>query len=105
PAEMPAPFDAGAAREPGVHLHWAMPDALLRGTLTTKPDGSTNRLELAALPDRWLVLRLFGPSGAAQVATRGWVVCADIGAVVELADWSGEQSLPAAKRHAVAPNE
>src|SRR5439155_8183653 len=61
PAEMPAPFDAGAAREPGVHLHWAMPDALLRGTLTTKPDGSTNRLELAALPDRWLVLRLFGP--------------------------------------------
>src|SRR5436190_18902581 len=105
PAEMPAPFDAGAAREPGVHLHWAMPDALLRGTLTTKPDGSRNRLELAALPDRWLVLRLYVPSGAAQVATRGWVVCADTGTVVGLADWAGEQSPPAAKRRTVAPNE
>jgi hypothetical protein len=104
-AEMPAPFDPGAAREPGVHLHWAMPDALLRGTLTTKPDGSTNRLELAALPDRWLVLRLFAPSGATQVASRGWVVCADVGTVVELADWTGEQSPPAAERRTVAPDE
>ena len=31
---LPDPFDARARRgRPGVHLHWAMPDALLRGTL------------------------------------------------------------------------
>ena len=27
----PVPFDGGAALSAGVHLHWAMPDALLRG--------------------------------------------------------------------------
>ena len=34
---MPDPFDAGAPRAAGVHLHWAMPDALLRGTLQRQP--------------------------------------------------------------------
>ena len=29
----PAPFAAAQPRDPGVHLHWAMPDALLAGTL------------------------------------------------------------------------
>jgi hypothetical protein len=102
---MPGPFDPGAVRDPGVHLHWAMPDALLRGTLETRPDGSTNRLSLAALPDRWLVLRLLAPAGAQQAAARGWVICADIAAVVDLAAWQGEQALPAGQRHAVAPAE
>src|SRR5687767_11491933 len=43
---MPDPFDAGEPRPPGVHLHWAMPDALLRGTLKERTDGSANRLAL-----------------------------------------------------------
>ena len=30
---MPDPFTDGSPRTPGVHLHWAMPDALLRGTM------------------------------------------------------------------------
>jgi hypothetical protein len=102
---MPRPFDPGKSRDPGVHLHWAMPDALLRGTLQTMPDGSTNRLGLAALPDRWLVLRLLVAAGASDVTTRGWVICADIGTVVDLAAWNGEQSLPAAKRHTIAAGE
>ena len=104
-APMPVPFDPGVPRAPGVHLHWAMPDALLRGTLRRRPDEATNRLDLPPLPDRWLVLRLFVPHGATQVAVRGWVVCADIGTVVPLASWSGEQSVPAAARHTVAPAE
>jgi hypothetical protein len=29
----PPPFTDGAARAPGVYLHWALPDALLRGAL------------------------------------------------------------------------
>jgi len=102
---MPEPFDAGVVPDPGVHLHWAMPDALLTGTLETKPDEATNRLSLAALPDRWLVLRMLVPTGASQAALRGWLICADIGTVVDLSAWQGEQSLPPAKRHTVAADE
>ncbi len=36
---MPAPFDEGSPRPAGVHLHWAMPDALLRGELDTAESG------------------------------------------------------------------
>src|SRR5215211_1808609 len=28
----PPPFETGLPRAPGVHLHWALPDALLRGS-------------------------------------------------------------------------
>ncbi len=104
-ATMPAPFDPAAPRDPGIHLHWAMPDALLRGTLAQRPDGSTNRLGLPALPDRWLVLRLLAPEGATEVSSRGWVLCADTGTVVALDQWAGEQAPPAAARHTVLPAE
>src|SRR5439155_140545 len=36
PAAAPDPFDPGQARPPRIHLHWAMPDALLRGPLATR---------------------------------------------------------------------
>ena len=39
---MPAPFAEGKPRPAGVHLHWAMPDALLRGKLETRADASAN---------------------------------------------------------------
>jgi hypothetical protein len=101
-APMPSPFDPGTPRVPGVYLHWAMPDALLRGSLTRQPDGATNRLGLPALPDRWLVLRMLVMSGAPSVQTTGWVILADTGTVVPLDDWHGEQALPPAARHTVA---
>ena len=104
-APMPAPFDPGVARAPGVYLHWAMPDALLRGSLTRQPDDATNRLGLPALPDRWLVLRMLVMSGASTVQTTGWVILADTGTIVPLDDWHGEQALPPAARHTVAPAE
>ena len=104
-APAPAPFADAGPRPPGVHLHWSMPDALLDGTLATRPDGTTNRLGLPALPDRWLVLRLGVPAGASSVAVTGWVLCADTGTVVPLAGWSGEQGLPPAARHTVAAAE
>ena len=65
-----------------------MPDALLRGSLADR--GAGNRLALPALPDRWLVLRIFVPKvagGASQAAFRGWVIEADRGRVVPLGDW------------------
>ncbi len=84
-AGFPAPFDGGAKRPPGVHLHWAMPDALVRGELATGT--GSNRLSLPALPDRWVVLRLLTPVGATQVAVRGWVLEADRAVAVDLAEW------------------
>lgn len=40
----------------GVHLHWALPDALTRGrSETTKEHGQ--RMNFPAVPDRWLVTR------------------------------------------------
>ena len=49
----------------GVHVHWAMPDALTRAT----GDAAT----FPALPNRWLVTRIVG----AGVSSRHWVVESD----------------------------
>ena len=74
-----------APREPGVHLHWAMPDALLRGALGDH--GETNRLKLPPLPDRFVVLRLLVPRGQRTPHVRGWVIEADTARVVPLGVW------------------
>ena len=58
----------GPPRPAGVHLHWAMPDALLRGKLAD--NGPTNRLSLPPLPDRWIVLRVVAPKGASAPIVR-----------------------------------
>lgn len=85
---MPAPFDEGSPRPPGVHLHWAMPDALLRGQLTVANQASGNKLGLPALPDRWVVLRLLYPVDGHQPAVTGWVIEADRAVTVPLPEWS-----------------
>ncbi|MFT3666671.1 hypothetical protein [Piscinibacter sp.] len=84
---LPDPFDEGSPRPAGVHLHWAMPDALLRGTLAPADDGSANRLALPPLPDRWVVLRLVLPRGGAEPVLSGWVLEADRAVAVPLAQW------------------
>lgn len=88
PEPMPAPFDPGVTRPPGVHLHWALPDALLRGTLEDRR-GQPNRLDLPPLPDRWVVLRLVAPRDALIVHVSGWVIESDTARVVPLAAWKG----------------
>jgi hypothetical protein len=87
-AGMPDPFDAGTPRPAGVHLHWAMPDALLRGTLKERGAGTTNRLFLPLLPDRWVVLRVILPRGASEVVVTGWVLEADRAVAVPLGSWT-----------------
>ncbi len=52
----------------GVHLHWAMPDALTQGVRLGK------RLDFPALPDRWLVSRRNRASGETE---RSWIVESD----------------------------
>ena len=66
----PPPFEALARpRAPGAYLHWAMPDALARGH-----QDAQGQLQLAALPDRWLVLRLSGAPGAPQRRVDAWLL-------------------------------
>jgi hypothetical protein len=87
PEPMPQPFDDGVKRPAGVHLHWAMPDSLLDGTLTDRDRGAENRLSLPPLPDRWVVLRLAVPREATRAVVSGWVIEADRTTVTPLADW------------------
>jgi hypothetical protein len=91
---MPDPFDPGEERPSGVHLHWAMPDALLRGSVTERADGSPNKLSMPVLPDRWVVLRIVLPVGATDVVTTGWVIEADRAVAVPLGSWSEGATLP-----------
>jgi hypothetical protein len=51
------PFnDSNALLEPGVHLHWSLPDALTRAVHTQGPDGK-DHLEFPVVPNRWFVVR------------------------------------------------
>jgi len=87
PEAMPEPFADGVTRPAGVHLHWAPPDALLRGEITDPPTDAANRLSLPALPDRWVVLRIIAPTGASTPHVRGWVLEADTARAVPLEQW------------------
>ncbi|CAN5780230.1 hypothetical protein BH18ACT2_BH18ACT2_13070 [soil metagenome] len=91
---MPDPFTDGEPRPPGVHLHWAMPDALLRGRLAQDAT-ATNRLGLPPLPDRWVVLRLLHPRGASDPVVTGWVIEADRAIAVPIEQWREDDSIPA----------
>ena len=81
----PLPFDGGAVKAPGVHLHWAMPDSLLRG----RDNPTTKRLEFPALPDRWVVVRALMPRGGSRALASGWVIDASSGAITPLAEFAG----------------
>lgn len=81
----PGPFDGGAPLPAGVHLHWAMPDALLRG----RHDQATSNIALPALPDRWVVLRTVLPATWHTAHVKGWIVDATSGQVLPLETFSG----------------
>ncbi len=81
----PEPFAPGESIAPGVHLHWALPDALLRG----EESAAGRELELPQLPDRWVVLRALFPVGLARPMLRGWVIDARKGSVTPLAGFDG----------------
>ena len=81
----PEPFAVGGPRAAGVHLHWAMPDALLRGT----HDEAASALVMPALPDRWVVVRTLLPEGGRLVHVKGWIVDAAKGSVTALDGFDG----------------
>jgi hypothetical protein len=98
----PPPFqNLAAARPPGVYLHWALPSALTRGNDTSPGTGSsanaaasstsgtnsgsttnttptsnatTAATVFPAIPDRWLVVRVFASPTPGRRAIRGWVL-------------------------------
>ncbi|MEO5588051.1 MAG: hypothetical protein ABIS03_00595 [Gemmatimonadaceae bacterium] len=74
-------LEPGAPRQRGVHLHWAMPDALTRGK---RSDAGPS---FPALPDRWAVLRLLAPGSGGPVQIRGWVIEAETARVIPLESW------------------
>lgn len=56
--------------EQGVHLHWALPDALTRAST------ETGQLDFPAVPNRWLLTR-FVLQGNAAPQTKSWVIISD----------------------------
>ncbi len=87
-ADDPAPFAEGTARQPGVHLHWAMPDALLG----VRHDQSTGGPSVTPLPDAWVVVRTLQPVGAGQAVATGWQVDARTAVVTPLGEYLGPAS-------------
>jgi hypothetical protein len=87
----PLPFAPGVVRPRGVHLHWAMPDGLLRG----QQSDSADELELPVLPDRWVVARTVLPIGRERPLVRGWVIDATTKVVTPLATFNGTPAAPA----------
>lgn len=69
---LPAPFtDLEEPRPRGVYLHWAMPDALLRMDATGDPEDAP---QPPALPDRWLVVRVWSTPGRIGRTHTAWVL-------------------------------
>jgi len=55
--------------EHGVHLHWALPDALTHASVVN------GALNFSATPNRWLVARVLTRGG--QVSSKAWIVESD----------------------------
>ena len=88
PEPMPEPFSKGAKRPAGVHLHWAMPDSLLNGTMNDRDPGADEPARACALA------RPLGDTSPPHPArrraaprSRGWIIEADTTKVTALADW------------------
>jgi ketosteroid isomerase-like protein len=72
----------------GVHLHWALPDALTRGAARA---GGT---EFPAVPNRWLVIRSRRDAQGQMVEEKRWVVESDYLYPDGAGDSSGSVSIP-----------
>jgi len=101
--------------DPGVHLHWALPDGLTHGS---KESGE--QLKFPPVPNRWLIVRLWDQGGPSRVDLqfKAWVLesdaitnddasapwprsqaknpnqyeCVSVGKRFELGAWPGEPS-------------
>ena len=67
-----APFDNGDAPPAGIHLHWALPAALARGSA-----GALSGVQFGPAPNRWLVVRLLAGPNPSQPALTAWIMESD----------------------------
>ncbi len=66
------PFeDRGLQLKAGVHLHWALPDALTKGVI------GENGTRFPAVPDRWLVTRSRKEKDGTERIEHQWIVESD----------------------------
>ena len=105
----PPPFTPGAPRPAGVHLSWAMPDALQRGRLQDPRQSSGGGLGMGALPDRWAVLRVLAAAapaaGTPPTAIKGWLLDAAAGVARDLASGATGTLLTQDPARQLAPGE
>lgn len=76
----PALFnDKAGLHEPGIHLHWALPDSLTHGRQTQKEDEDepSGPPEFPLIPNRWMVQRISREPQTKKVSIRAWVVESD----------------------------
>ncbi|HKB42242.1 MAG TPA: hypothetical protein VKD72_37795, partial [Gemmataceae bacterium] len=72
----PGNTDPGLNQEPGVHLHWALPDGLTHGVASPNGQGA----DFPLIPNRWLVVRLWDQTEQKSELTlqfRAWIVESD----------------------------
>jgi hypothetical protein len=83
-------FNRDETLEPGIHVHWALPDNLTRAKLL--PKGGKDVALFPGVPDLWLVIR-FNPGPpisqiSAKRSWRAWVVDSVAQTAVDLNAWS-----------------
>lgn len=59
----------------GIHLHWALPDALTRSLMVEEGDDEGYH-KFPAIPNRWLLTRLYIDNNK-KVETRSWIIESD----------------------------
>jgi hypothetical protein len=87
-----APFNTDLSLEAGIHVHWALPDALTRARHTG--DDPSKKIPpqqtlFPGVPDLWLVTRFNPPAaGVTQRTWKAWVVDSRNKTVTPLDHWS-----------------
>ncbi|MEM8641277.1 MAG: hypothetical protein AAGG51_21035 [Cyanobacteria bacterium P01_G01_bin.54] len=67
------PFTGKQPMSEGIHLHWALPDALTHGI----QDATTGEITYPAVPDRWLIVRTIIKNATTKTpsaALKAWVI-------------------------------
>ncbi len=98
------PLNRDALLEDGIHLHWALPDALTASKVISGQ--GTRSVIFPAVPDQWLVLR-FNPGASsatpfAQRTWKAWVVDSISQTVTPLPTWTPPTDRDPGRVHTLA---
>ncbi|EPG75060.1 hypothetical protein LEP1GSC058_0064 [Leptospira fainei serovar Hurstbridge str. BUT 6] len=61
----------------GVHLHWALPDALTQGMQITNKNTGAESIQFQNVPNRWLATRILTSIDGLQTTQKSWVIESD----------------------------